>query len=104
MEAYILLFLLLFSLSILVLSFVLPEDSSNRFCRLVSGIRRKMDILCYGFFNLIALVAILKGIYDLGQGLFKDAGTFVMKLLGFLGIAGLLYVLIYSMKRFIRER
>lgn len=63
LDFYIFLIVLLFLLTILILSFFGPEHSEIPFWSAVQKIRRIMDLTCYWFMTAMGILAVLFAIY-----------------------------------------
>ena len=105
MDVFVVTFILVFSLTILILSFFIPENTDNKYFKIIMTIRRIMDKICYTFFNIIAFVGLGKGMYDLITSPIDSSNisSYLKRVIGLLGVVMLLYALIYSIKKFISK-
>ena len=63
-DFYVFMIVFFFLLTVLILSFLGPENSENRFWIFTQKTRRIMDAVCYWFMTAMGIITLLFGIYS----------------------------------------
>ena len=106
MGLHLTLFLIFLALLVVLLDFFGPSESDRLFWKDIHSLRGIFDGISYTLFNVTGFLGIGKGIHDLlcSESDERLIITILKRTAGIIGILLLLSILIYSIRRYLRNK